>query len=419
MPDIPTEDAYLQLVLHRNEQTTPDFVAELVRSVFSRSASDAEALTATIGSQGKAVCGTYPRAVAEALLAAANQRIESTGQALLITAEPDDDEDDDDCRLCGGAAGGNEIGLAGKTVLICHECTLAIANNTGRITRDKPFKYACEALDWHFAGIAQEQMVATSRQFPGHMRADVQGAIDRLFSASPIRFFGIHEQQPLRDADDRGADAATAAMPTRIAPAQYHEVEIGESAPVKCLNNGLWLCRAGEMRYAVVLSAHREYGHEAGIRVEIAVPAGAAGAEFVQRCFSELESAVNAARCYRGKILSLDADADYRGRSRGVTVHKLPPVRARRRDPARGDAEAARPQRPEFCRQPPTAAPARAIDPQGHPALRAARNRQDPHHPLSRQQPARPHHPDHHRGAGRAAGAIHELWPACCSRRWS
>jgi ATP-dependent 26S proteasome regulatory subunit len=40
-----------------------------------------------------------------------------------------------------------------------------------------------------------------------------------------------------------------------------------------------------------------------------------------------LESAVNAARSYRGKILSLDADGDYRGRSRGIMVHKLPSVR--------------------------------------------------------------------------------------------
>src|SRR6476646_5546262 len=67
-------------------------------------------------------------------------------------------------------------------------------------------------------------------------------------------------------------------------------------------------------------------GYEAGTRIEIAVPAGADGAEVVQRFFSELESAVNAARCYRGKVLSLDGDADYRGRTRGVMVHKLPSV---------------------------------------------------------------------------------------------
>src|SRR5258705_9070212 len=118
--------------------------------------------------------------------------------------------------------------------------------------------------------------------------------------------------------EDRNAPA--------IAPAQYHDVDVGEGAPVKCLNNGLWLCQTDGLRYAVVLSSHREYGYEAGTRIEIAVPAGADGAEFVQRCFSELESAVNAARCYRGKVLSLDGDADYRGRTRGVMVHKLPSV---------------------------------------------------------------------------------------------
>jgi ATP-dependent 26S proteasome regulatory subunit len=111
-----------------------------------------------------------------------------------------------------------------------------------------------------------------------------------------------------------------------IAPAQYHDVDVGESAPVKCLKNGLWLCRTDGLRYAVVLSSHREYGFESGTRIEIAVSSGADGAEFVQRCFSELESAVNAARSCRGKILSLDGDNDYRGRSRGIMVHKLPQV---------------------------------------------------------------------------------------------
>src|SRR6195256_3352996 len=118
------------------------------------------------------------------------------------------------------------------------------------------------------------------------MRADVQVAIDRLLSTSSMRLFGIpeeHRYETLTIAtltrDGRNAQA--------IAPAQYHEVDVGESAPVKCLNNGLWLCRTDGLRYAVVLSSHQEYGHEAGTRIEIAVPIGADGAEFVQRAFSE------------------------------------------------------------------------------------------------------------------------------------
>ena len=54
--------------------------------------------------------------------------------------------------------------------------------------------------------------------------------------------------------------------------------------------------------------------------------AGTAGDAFVQPTFAALEAAVHAARSYRGKILSLEGGSDYRGRSRGVTVHRLPTV---------------------------------------------------------------------------------------------
>ncbi|MGZ2988323.1 hypothetical protein, partial [Pseudomonas aeruginosa] len=68
-----------------------------------------------------------------------------------------------------------------------------------------------------------------------------------------------------------------------IAPPQYRDVDIGEAEPVKCLVNGLWLCRTGELRYAVLLTFYREYNHEPSLRIEIALPAGAAGNAFVQR----------------------------------------------------------------------------------------------------------------------------------------
>ena len=230
------------------------------------------------------------------------------------------------CKLCGALASENQVSLKGIVTLVCDDCMYEVASNLPEIVGNKQFDHACDALAWHFAGIPRDQLVSTSRLFPGHMRADVQAAVDRLFSGSPIRFFGIHEEHRYETLsiaaltrDGRNAHA--------IAPAQYHDVDVGESAPVKCLNNGLWLCRTDGLRYAVVLSSHREYGYESGTRIEIAVPAGAEGAEFVQRCFSELESAVNAARCYRGKVLSLDGDRDYRGRSSGIMVHKLPSVR--------------------------------------------------------------------------------------------
>jgi len=320
---------HLQLVLHNDEDTPEEFVIELLHSVFKKPRAAAIKLAAAADRFGRAACGIYPRNVADGLLEAAQERIRATGLRLLITSEPiagGDDVPDGHCKLCGTLSNENRLSLKGKITVICDDCIEEINDSLPGITRNKPFDHACDALAWHFSGLPRDQLVATARQYPGHMRADVQAAIDKLFSASPLRFFGIHEQHRYETLDMAaltrdGRDAYA------IAPVQYHDVDIGESAPVKCLHNGLWLCRTDSLPYAVVLSAHREYGQESGTRIEITVPVGAAGGEFVQRCFAELDTAVNAARSYRGKILSLDAEADYRGRAKGIMVHKLPPVR--------------------------------------------------------------------------------------------
>lgn len=183
--------------------------------------------------------------------------------------------------------------------------------------------YAFEVLDAYFEDIPLSKLVTTTRQFPGHMRVDVQAALDRLLGTH-VDLFGLVEERYdtlsfarlLRD--DRSA--------VGIAPLQYSDVDVGESSPSRCLDNGLWLCEQDGLRHAVLLCSNREAGRESGIRVEIMVSAGSAGAVVVQRCFGELEDAVQAAHTYRGKILSLEASSDYRGQSRGINVHRLPTV---------------------------------------------------------------------------------------------
>ena len=320
MSDVEAEAGHLEIIFHDDDETPVEFVIELLHSVFKKQLADAIRFTDAIKQHGQASCGTYRRDVANKLLKAAQKGIRVIGVPLRITSEAvteDDDTRDTRCKLCGA--------LSNKNLVSRKDISRKDMAALPEVVRKKSFNHACDALAWHFAGIPRDQLVSTSRLFPGHMRADVQAGIDRLFSASRIRFFGIHEEHRYETLSiaaliKGGRNAHT------IAPAQYHDVDVGESAPMKCLNNGLWLCRIDGLRYAVVLSSHREYGYESGTRIEIAVPAGADGAEFVQRCFSELENAVNAARCYRGKVLSLDGDSDYRGRTRGIMVHKLPAV---------------------------------------------------------------------------------------------
>jgi ATP-dependent Clp protease adapter protein ClpS len=324
MSDIPAEAKFLQVFVHSDDETPGDFVVDLLHSVFKIAFAKSDNLAETMEKYGQANCGTYPRDAANELLVAARQRIRAAGHPLLITTEATSESAAKRgcCKVCGTFSNSNPFSLSGG---ICDDCIDEVTSKLGEEGPDKQFDFACEALAWHFAGIPRDQLVATSRQFPGHMRADVQIALDKMFSASPIGFFGIHERQRYEtltiatlSRNDKNAAG--------IALAQYQEVDVGENLPVKCLQNGLWLCQAERLRYAVLLSSHKEPGSAAGTRIEIAVRAGAAGADFVQQCFSELESAVNAASCYRGKILSLDSDSDYFGRSIGIMVHKLAAV---------------------------------------------------------------------------------------------
>ncbi len=321
MHDISTDGGSIKLVIHDDEDTPLDFVRQLLCTVFGKSQQEAIAFAEQFERDERGACGPYPAPVAKALLEAAQQHIDAAGHDLLITSEIVTVKDG--CDMCGAPVIDKEIRIATDTVCLCNRCLLAIRCASEDISGDQ-FKFACVALEWHFAGTPQHQLVTRSRQFPGHMRADVQVAIDQLF-ASPQHFFGIHEENRYETLTFSTLFRRGRNTPP-VAPPQYYDIDIGESEPVRCLYNGLWLSTSGELRYAVLLSYHREYENEAALRIEMAVPAGAAGDALVQRAFAELEVAVHNARSYRGKILSLEGGSDYRGRSRGVMVHRLPTV---------------------------------------------------------------------------------------------
>lgn len=306
-----------QIAIHNDDDTPDQFVIDLLRQVFGKSEREATALITQIEQKEKAVCGPYPQSVAEALFKSAQQSIGLAGHRLQLTLEAIKSP----CELCGKPEGQTDVRIGDRTVWLCSECMRA-ADVTSSEQED--FDFACDVLNWHFDGVPHSKLVTTIRQFPGHMRVDVQAAIDRLLGTA-LRLFGLNEEQRYETLSiSRLLKEGRYAL--AIAPLQYTDVDVGEKSPVKCLDNGLWLCEQDGHRYAVLLCAHREYSREPGLRIEILVPSGPAGATLVQQCFGELEEAVQAARSYRGKILSLDADSDYRGRSRGITVHRMPPV---------------------------------------------------------------------------------------------
>lgn len=341
--DVRGEREPAQLVIHNDEDTPDEFVISLLRQVFGKSEREAAALITRIEREEKAACGPYPQSVAEALFKAAQQYIWLGQHPLKITLDANFglEEIRTPCELCGKPEGQTDVRIGSRTVWLCSDCIRAADSMTAPEEPKKEFEYACDVLDWHFANVPRSKLVTTIRQFPGHMRVDVQAAIDQLFSEAN-RLFGLNEEQRYeRLSISRLLREGRHAL--AIAPLQYSDMDVGKKSPVKCLDNGLWLCEQDGLRYAVLLCAHREYSREPGIRIEILVPSGTAGAALVQQCFGELEQAVQAARSYRGKILSLDADADYRGRSRGITAGV-----AERGDPAGADPAAARSQRSDL-----------------------------------------------------------------------
>jgi len=224
MHDVFKDAEPVRLVFHNDDETPIAFVTELLRTVFGKPERDATAFASLIDAQGKAACGPYPQAVADALFEAAQRQIAVAGHRLLITrdtavARPSA------CDLCGTPAPKTEVLLRSKTACLCGTCVLAIMR-ASETSQQETFRHACVALDWHFAGIARNRLVTTSREFPGHMRPDVQAAVDKLF-ASPLRFFGLHEEYRYQTLTFAGL-TTEGRNALAIAPPQYHDVDVGE-----------------------------------------------------------------------------------------------------------------------------------------------------------------------------------------------
>ena len=80
---------------------------------------------------------------------------------------------------------------------------------------------------------------------------------------------------------------------------------------------------ADSSRFAIFLSPSQLHGRNVGVRFQIATRNDGNGATIASRFFESLEKAVNACRSYRGKILSLEEERNYTGKSTGIKVHKL------------------------------------------------------------------------------------------------
>ena len=178
-------------------------------------------------------------------------------------------------------------------------------------------------LKRHFRNHPLQSLITSSRTFPVTARVDVQRALETIFSRQPrAQLLGLHNSYA-HDTLTFAHLLANQHDPVVISPLQHEEVDIGEAIPARCLRKAIWLSRQKTTPFTLLLSTAIRYGQLEGVHVEIAVPAGEAGAKISRLLFDEVETVVRQTASYRGKVLSLETADRYSGQVGTLRVHKL------------------------------------------------------------------------------------------------
>jgi len=178
----------------------------------------------------------------------------------------------------------------------------------------------------HFYPTPIADITISERQFPFRVRADLQRAIDQLFSAQShiLHFCGVRREYSHEGLRLSDCIIESEHYPAVSVPPEYEEIDIGEDEPIRVLKNGIWLLEQNGIRFAVLLSPIGHYGRVTGMQFQLGTPNSAGGTQVVQEFFKHLEKSILKGESYRGKILSLEmSEHSYSGQSSGITVHKL------------------------------------------------------------------------------------------------
>lgn len=328
MQDAPKSDARYEITIYNDAATPFAFVVDLVSEVFAIPRFEAEERVHRINKGGKLAFGPYPEAVAKAIHATLESAVAESGHGLQITCGDYTSAAvgaPRQCSFCGKTSQEVEHLFTGDRANICDECIVRNAGHLQDLLPASKHRFTFQLLDWHFGDVSPDRFVKTSRTYPGRVRADLQAAIEELFSSKAIRALGVkqkygHEQIDLTSVWSKGRDAHG------IAPLSFEEVDIGESQPKQCQINGLWLLEEDGARYAAVLSRESDYAGGFKIFLEIGGPQGEQTASICRHVFDSIERHIRHARSYRGKVLSLEQSPHYAGSSTGIMVHQIESV---------------------------------------------------------------------------------------------
>jgi hypothetical protein len=194
-------------------------------------------------------------------------------------------------------------------------------------SRNAKATHVYKLLRWHFGATHLNTLVVTERQFPARIRVDLQRSLDHVIQerATVEYLTGIKYEDAMMFGISL-SDLLVYDTKAMSVPLGHEEVDIGESEPVRCLKNALWLLKVGDSKVAILLSQVFCFNEPPRVRIDVSAENNATGQEFSETLFKTLEDGVAKAESYRGKVLSLEDAEEYTGESVGITVHQLPPV---------------------------------------------------------------------------------------------
>lgn len=186
--------------------------------------------------------------------------------------------------------------------------------------------FAWQVLDDHFGREDLKALSSSRRRFAPHLLPDLQTAIEESLSPHSPRLVGVHQQHEfialrLSDLVIREGQHVVA-----LTPLQFQDIAIGSRETYPSLNTGLWSFEVDGEPLVILLSQFFEPRGARVVQVEIGYLPGEGAASFAREFLETIQTAGEASRFYRGKMLSFEPNAGYDGTHGAMRVHDLPAV---------------------------------------------------------------------------------------------
>ena len=194
--------------------------------------------------------------------------------------------------------------------------------------RQKNKSSITDLLRRHFSSTAEGDLEVYAREFPFRVSVDaymtVQEWIEEHCRVSEI--VGVPVGNTFMESASISSLLSPNDQPLQPSAIEYDAVDVGTEQPIKCVKHALWLLHKGSEKMAFLwtsTTSHNSCGFETMLRLDLAVSRSKDGTDIQDSFYRNVEKGIQSAKAYRGKVLSLEANNDFRGTSGGILVHRL------------------------------------------------------------------------------------------------